>query len=165
MGIILREEDEAKLQFLTLQWSHPKCLASRHMPRGRGTLMRARGAKAGWCWGSCVMLAILVRAAKRAKRWLNSYVFPLMVLLAKGKAGSGVDLPRIPIVVVARISIYFGPYMQARQGLDMCVTNTVYLLGCYYVVTHADTNFLQIFSERFGALTHKPIKYSATVPS
>lgn len=68
---------------------------------------------------------------------LDSYVFPLAVLLAKGKK-------------IALVPIYMG-FLYA--GLDECVTNVMWSLGRYDVVSHIYYGFLYMFLwECFRAL-------------
>lgn len=81
---------------------------------------------------------------------LNDYVFPLVVLLAKGKK-------------VALPLIYLGCFCNAR--LDECVVKCGRSIERYDVVSCMDSVFLQTFlCEHFEALRPAPIEYSSTVP-
>lgn len=59
----------------------------------------------------------------------NSYVFPLGNRLAKGER-------------LALEPFYLGSLF---YRLDGCVSNIVRSMGWFYVVTHADISFLQLF--------------------
>lgn len=78
---------------------------------------------------------------------LNSYVFPLAILLAKGE--------NLPLA-----SLYLGS-LYARL---MCLGNVTRLMGRYDVVTHVDFSFLHMFIwEHFSEVPPKSITYLAVV--
>lgn len=77
---------------------------------------------------------------------LNSYMFPLIIRWAKGER-------------LALMPIYLGSLLYI---LDKCIRNIVKSVGCYYVVTHADTAFLQLFLwERSKTRSTKLTEYDA----
>lgn len=58
------------------------------------------------------------------------------------------------------MAIYLG---SLYTRFNECVANTLYSMGCYDMVTHANTSSLQIFLwGQFYALAPKPIAYLAT---
>lgn len=60
---------------------------------------------------------------------LNSYVFPLAILITKCE--------RLALAPTYLGSLY--------TRLDECLANIAWSLGCFYVVTHDDSIFLQMF--------------------
>lgn len=72
---------------------------------------------------------------------MDNFVFPLVILLAKGKR-------------LALAPLYLGSLF---DWLDECVCNIVHSVGHCDVVAHADTAFLQMFiSESWGCITKSP---------
>lgn len=59
---------------------------------------------------------------------MNTYIFPLAILLAKRK--------RLALAPLYLRSLFFNP--------DYYIKNIIQSIGCYHVVTHADTTFLQV---------------------
>lgn len=80
------------------------------------------------------------------KNGSDAYVFPLAIQLAKGES-----LALVPLYLC---SLFF--------ELDECIQNIVLSVGCYHVVTHADTPILKIFIwERFRTISPRPIEFKA----
>lgn len=60
---------------------------------------------------------------------------------------------------MAFLPIYLGSLF---FRMDECIQNNVKSTGCYHVITHADTVFLQVFLwEKSKTLSTKPNQYEA----
>lgn len=91
-------------------------------------------------WLSCYILPSCLKYGS------NAYVFPLAIQLAKGES-------------LAFVPLYLGSLF---FELDEVVQNLVLSIGCYHVVTHADTSFLNMFIwEQFRSILQRPIEFKA----
>lgn len=143
MDVVLRVENEVKLQWLTSAMTSSKMFDKyiyasqiRYFDEGEGT-------RAGQCWNPyyCIVCHSLILSSG-PEDVLNCYEFLLAIFLAKGER-------------LAMVPIYFA---SLYSWLNECVSNTNLLLGLYDIV--ACTSLLQMFiQERFRALEAKPIEY------
>lgn len=60
---------------------------------------------------------------------LNPYVFPLAILIMKGVQFT------LPPLCLGLLDVLIGE----------CIDNIVWAMECYNVITHADSDFLQVF--------------------
>lgn len=118
IGIVPKEEDEAKLQFLISAAASSKMSGKSTYFTWLRYFLWVRGVGDGGARGLAFLLTIMICA----------------FLLICHSTCKGERL--------ALMAIYLGSLF---TRFDECVANTVYSMGRYDMVTHASTSFLQMF--------------------
>lgn len=151
-SIILDGEDQKRVDFLTRSLSKPKYSTNKatYLPWGKYFDEGGEGSNSAFQVEAFLdyLLSYFVFPSS-PKDGINSFVFPLVVLLSKGN--------RLVLALLYLGSLY--------AQLDECLKGVLRSVGRYDVVTYVEASFLQLFLwKRLGALSPVLVEFKPGKP-